>query len=128
MIRLPPRPTRSDALVPSTTLFRSPAQRGKNADLVRAKQQEGEKILKALPRDALVIALDEHGRQHGSVEWAGELKDWMQSGRDTWLLIGGPDGNSPEVLARAAPKWGLTNLTLPPPLEHVFVHGQLSPQ
>src|SRR3546814_17035412 len=78
----------------------APAQRGKNADLVRAKQQEGEKILKALPRDALVIALDEHGRQHGSVEWAGELKDWMQSGRDTCLLIGGPDGHSPEVLAQ----------------------------
>lgn len=68
----------------------APAQRGKNADLLRAKQQEGEKILKALPRDALVIALDEHGRQHTSVEWAGELKQWMQSGRDTCLLIGDP--------------------------------------
>src|SRR3546814_3518763 len=79
MIRLPPRPTRSDALVPSTTLFRSPAQRGKNADLVRAKQQEGEKILKALPRDALVIALDEHGRQHGrSEEHTYELQSLMR--------------------------------------------------
>ncbi|HEY9545621.1 MAG TPA: 23S rRNA (pseudouridine(1915)-N(3))-methyltransferase RlmH, partial [Solimonas sp.] len=76
-------------------------------------------------RDALVIALDEHGRQHGSVEWAGELKDWMQSGRDTCLLIGGPDGHSPEVLARADQKWALSKLTLPHALVRVFVAEQL---
>ncbi|NGY05231.1 23S rRNA (pseudouridine(1915)-N(3))-methyltransferase RlmH [Solimonas terrae] len=103
----------------------APAQRGKNADLARAKHQEGEKILKALPRDALIIALDEHGRQHGSVEWAGELKAWMQSGRDTCLLIGGPDGHSPEVLARAEQKWALSKMTLPHALVRVFVAEQL---
>lgn len=103
----------------------APAQRGKNADLLRAKQQEGEKILKALPRDALIIVLDEHGRQHTSVEWAGELKQWMQSGRDTCLLIGGPDGHSPEVLARADRQWALSKLTLPHALVRVFVAEQL---
>ncbi|MFA5941883.1 MAG: 23S rRNA (pseudouridine(1915)-N(3))-methyltransferase RlmH [Sinimarinibacterium sp.] len=103
----------------------APAQRGKNADIARAKQQEGEKILKAVPRDSLVVALDEHGRQLGSVDWSVELKTWMQSGRDTCLLVGGPDGHAPEVLARAHQKWSLSRLTLPHALVRVLVAEQL---
>ncbi|MFT4045267.1 MAG: 23S rRNA (pseudouridine(1915)-N(3))-methyltransferase RlmH [Solimonas sp.] len=102
-----------------------PAPRGKNTDIARARRQEGEKILKALPRDALVVALDEHGRQLTSVEWSRELKMWMQSSRDTALLIGGPDGHAPEVLARADRQWSLSTLTLPHALVRVFVAEQL---
>ena len=103
----------------------APAQRGKNTDIARAKQQEGEKILKAIPRDSLVIALDEHGRQLGSVDWSTELKAWMQSGRDTCLLVGGPDGHAPAVLSRADQKWSLSRLTLPHALVRVLVAEQL---
>lgn len=103
----------------------APAQRGKNADIARAKQQEGERILKALPRDACVIALDERGETLSSPQWAAELKQWMQSGRDTCLLIGGPDGHAPEVLARADRRWSLSALVLPHALVRVFVAEQL---
>lgn len=102
-----------------------PAPRGKNTDIVRAKQLEGEKILKALPRDALVIALDEHGRELSSTDWARELGVWMQSGRDTCLLVGGADGHAPEVLARADARWSLSKLTLPHALVRVLVAEQL---
>ncbi len=103
----------------------APAQRGKNTDIARAKQQEGEKILKAIPRDSLVIALDERGEALTSPQWAGELQKWMQSGRDTCLLIGGPDGHSPEILARADRQWSLSKLVLPHALVRVFVAEQL---
>jgi len=103
----------------------APAPRGKNTDIARAKQQEGEKILKAIARDSLVIALDEHGRQPTSVDWSNELKAWMQSGRDTCLLVGGPDGHAPEVLSRAHQKWSLSRLTLPHALVRVLVAEQL---
>ncbi len=103
----------------------APAQRGKNADIERAKQSEGERILKALPRDSHVIALDEHGQQLGSVDWSAALKDWMQSGRDTSLLVGGPDGHAREVLARADRRWSLSRLTLPHALVRVLVAEQL---
>lgn len=99
--------------------------RGKSADIARIKQQEGNKLLKALSRDSLVIALDEHGRQHDSIAWARALADWMQSGRDVCLLVGGPDGHSPEVLACAAQRWSLSKLTLPHPLVRVLVAEQL---
>ncbi len=103
----------------------APALRSKNTDIARAKQQEGEKILKALPRDALVIALDERGESLTSPQWSEALQRWMQSGRDTCLLIGGPDGHAPEVLARADRQWSLSKLVLPHALVRVFVAEQL---
>lgn len=101
------------------------AERGKNADLARAKQAEGEKILKAIPRDSYVIALDERGDALGSTEWAREMQGWLQSGRDTCLLVGGPDGHAPEVLQRADRRWSLSKLVLPHPLVRVLVAEQL---
>lgn len=103
----------------------APAQRGKNSDIARARQQEGEKILKAIPRDCHVIALDERGSALTSPQWAGELQKWMQSGRDTCLLVGGPDGHAPAVLARADQQWSLSRLVLPHALVRVFVAEQL---
>lgn len=103
----------------------TPGQRGKNADIARAKQAEGEKILKAIPRDAYVIALDEHGEALGSTGWGSALKQWMQMGRDVCLLVGGPDGHAPEVLARADKKWALSKLTLPHALVRVLVAEQV---
>jgi 23S rRNA (pseudouridine1915-N3)-methyltransferase len=101
------------------------AERGKNADIARLKQAEGEKILKAVPRDSAIVALDEHGESLGSKEWSGELKRWMASGRDTCLLIGGPDGHAPEVLQRADRRWSLSRLTLPHGMVRVMVAEQL---
>lgn len=100
-------------------------QRGKNADIARAKRDEGEKILKALPRGAHVIALDERGEALPSTGWSDALKDWMQRGDDVCLLIGGPDGHAPEVLERAHRKWTLSKLTLPHALVRVLVAEQL---
>jgi 23S rRNA (pseudouridine1915-N3)-methyltransferase len=103
----------------------APGQRGKNADIARAKQAEGEKILKAIPRDSYVIALDEHGETLASTGWAQALKQWLQMGRDVCLLVGGPDGHAPEVLARADRQWALSKLTLPHALVRVLVAEQL---
>ena len=103
----------------------APGQRGKNADIARAKQAEGEKILKAIPRDAYVIALDERGEALTSTGWGEALKSWLQMGRDVCLLVGGPDGHAPEVLARADRKWALSKLTLPHALVRVLVAEQL---
>src|SRR3546814_12642708 len=49
MIRRPPRSTRTDTLVPSTTLFRSP-QTGFAPRLSRARQSRDEKAVRAVIR------------------------------------------------------------------------------
>lgn len=95
--------------------------RGKNADIARLKRDEGEKILKALPRDTRLVTLDERGTQWTTEQLAARLNAWLQDGRDVTLAIGGPDGHAPEVLARADESWGLSKLVLPHALVRVVV-------
>jgi 23S rRNA (pseudouridine1915-N3)-methyltransferase len=101
------------------------ATRGKNPDLARLKQAEGEKMLRAIPPGADVIALDERGEALATAEWARAVQDWQREGRDVALLVGGPDGLSPDCLARARRRWSLSKLTLPHGLVRVFVLEQL---
>lgn len=101
------------------------AARGKNADIARLKQAEGEKMLKAVPAGAQVIALDERGESLATVDWAKAVQGWQREGRDVALLIGGPDGMAPECLARAERRWSLSKLTLPHGLVRVMVLEQL---
>ena len=56
---------------------------------------------------------------------ATQLSSWQMSGQDICLLIGGPDGLSPECLQRANMKWSLSDLTLPHPLVRVLLMEQL---
>jgi len=95
--------------------------RGKNADIARLKRDEGEKLLKALPRDARLVTLDERGSQWTTEQLAARLSTWQQDGRDVTLAIGGPDGHAPEVLTRADESWGLSKLVLPHALVRVVV-------
>ncbi|MBI3171258.1 MAG: 23S rRNA (pseudouridine(1915)-N(3))-methyltransferase RlmH [Hydrocarboniphaga effusa] len=101
------------------------AARSKNADIARLKEAEGEKIIKALPRGAQLIALDERGELLNTLDWAKAIEGWQREGREACLLIGGPDGLAPGILARAQRRWSLSRLTLPHALVRVLVAEQL---
>jgi len=99
--------------------------RGKNADIRRIMEREGERLLEALPRDAYVIALDRTGKQLGTLDWAEQMKGWMSGGRDIAILIGGPDGLPAQVLQRSDAVWSLSQLTFAHPLVRVLLAEQL---
>ena len=103
----------------------SPGHRGKSADIQRAIKSEGDKMVAAIPRGARVIALDERGKSWTTLQLAGQMRAWMGDGRDVALLVGGPDGLSPECKARADQMWSLSALTLPHPLVRVVLAEQL---
>ena len=100
------------------------AQRSKSQPVARAMQQEGERLLATCGNDR-VIALDVRGRSWSTEDLSAEMAEWMGSGRDVALLVGGPDGLAPDVLARAERKWSLSPLTLPHPLVRIVVAEQL---
>jgi 23S rRNA (pseudouridine1915-N3)-methyltransferase len=102
-----------------------PGERGKGRDPARAKAEEGQRLLSALPKSACVVALDEQGREWSSVELSQRLQAWLQDGRDVALLVGGADGLTDEVKARAEASWSLSKLTLPHALVRVLVAEQL---
>lgn len=68
----------------------------------RGSEAEGELILAALPDGAALVVLDERGKQLTSPDFAGRLADWRDQGRrDAVVAIGGADGHSDAVRARA---------------------------
>ncbi len=99
--------------------------RGKGRDPARAIAEEGAAVRAALPKGAHVVALDGRGEKWSSEALAAELKRWRMQGRDLALLIGGPDGHAPEVLAAAHQRWSLGPLTLPHMLVRLIVAEQL---
>tara|TARA_R110000787_G_scaffold42377_39_gene104326 strand:+ start:4573 stop:5040 length:468 start_codon:yes stop_codon:yes gene_type:complete len=100
------------------------AVRGKNSDIERAKNTEGEKLLERSTGD-LRVMLDERGKGWTSAQLAAKVEGWKQSGRDVSILVGGPDGHSDAVKASAEQAWSLSNLTLPHALVRVLVAEQL---
>ncbi len=102
-----------------------PGHRGKSADIQRAIKSESDKMLAAIPANTRVVALDERGKSWSTLQLASNMKGWMQDGRDVALLVGGPDGLSPECKQRAEQLWSLSALTLPHPLVRVVLSEQL---
>lgn len=100
-------------------------KRGKNSDINRLTQLEGEKMIAAIPKGAKVIALDVLGKACSTEQLAEELKNWQACGQDIAILIGGPEGLADACLTLADQKLSLSKLTLPHPLVRVVLAEQL---
>jgi len=101
------------------------SKRRKSLTAAQAKQQEGKAMLAALPGDCTVIALDVVGKSWRTEDLARRLGDWLGSGRDVALLVGGPDGLSQDCLDRAEQRWSLSALTYPHSLVRIVLAEQL---
>jgi 23S rRNA (pseudouridine1915-N3)-methyltransferase len=59
-------------------------------------------LARAVPQGAVIVVLDERGRQMTSPEFAAALAGWRDGGRqDAAFVIGGADGIDPAFRARA---------------------------
>ncbi len=99
--------------------------RGAGRPVSKAMGIEAERLLAALRKDELVVALDEHGRELSTRELADWLAASQREGRDIAFLIGGPDGLESAVLERSDFRWSLSRLTLPHALARVVLAEQL---
>lgn len=64
-------------------------KRGKNADIKRILDKEGEQMLAAAGKNR-IVTLDIPGKPWDTPQLAAELERWKLDGRDVSLLIGGP--------------------------------------
>lgn len=103
----------------------APGHRGKSADTARTLRDEGERMLKAVPKGCRIVALDVLGKSWDTEQLAERLARWMADGPDLALLVGGPEGLAPACLEAAELRWSLSPLTLPHPLVRVFLSEQL---
>ena len=92
----------------------------------RRLAEEGERLLKAVPEGATLVALDERGRELDSRALAQRIDRWQSDGVGILAFaIGGPDGLAPAVLNRAELVLALGRMTWPHELARVMLAEQL---
>lgn len=96
-------------------------KRGKNADIKRILEKEGELMLAAVGKGNRIVTLDIPGERWDTPKLANQLESWKQDGRNVSLLIGGPEGLAPACKDAATQ----SSLTLPHPLVRVLVAESL---
>jgi len=89
------------------------------------KEREAELLLAALPKGALLVLLDEHGKTLSSQGFAEKLGHWRDHGvADLAFAIGGAAGHGSAARARADFTLSLGPMTWP----HMLVRGMLAEQ
>ncbi|MCY4467856.1 MAG: 23S rRNA (pseudouridine(1915)-N(3))-methyltransferase RlmH [Thiotrichales bacterium] len=103
----------------------APSKRRKRSPAERCVEDEGRRLVAAVPGSARVVALDERGSRWTTLELANRIERWMHDGRDVALLVGGADGLAPACIEAAEHRWSLSPLTLPHGLARIVVAEQL---
>ena len=101
-----------------------PEPRSTGKSTMQIMEAEAQRILAALPQNYLRIVLDERGTQPTTKQFAKQMQEWMQSGRDVAFIIGGADGLHESIKQAAQQQLALSALTLP----HAFVRVLLAEQ
>lgn len=95
---------------------------GKNSEVVQ--EAEAARILEAAGKDLLIV-LDEHGHEVTTTQLAQRMENWLGSGRDISLVIGGADGLHKSLKQKADWLWSLSKLTLPHGMVRIVLAEQL---
>jgi len=96
-------------------------RRPKSSASEKARKEEGERMLRAIPPAAHVVALSLSGRAWTTAQLADRLRHWTTLGAPVCLLVGGPDGLSGKCEARAVERWSVSPLTFPHGLVRVIL-------
>lgn len=100
-------------------------KRGKNADIARILDQEGERMLAAVGKGNRIVTLEVTGKPWDTPQLSKQLTNWQMDGRNVSLLVGGPEGLAPACIKAAEQRWSLSNLTLPHPMVRVIIAESL---
>ena len=87
-------------------------------------QLAAERIRKAIPAGDIVVAMDEHGRDFTTMDFAKKVDGWKNEGCGVTFLIGGADGLDPELKKGCRMMLRLSSMTLP----HAFARVMLVEQ
>jgi len=88
--------------------------------------KDSKRILDGLRKGAVNVLLDPEGAEWSSEQLAKEIQRWQDSGtKEVTFIVGGPNGVSTELSARASKRWCLSRLTLTHEMARVVLLEQL---
>ena len=100
-----------------------PRTSGKTVDAMMTA--EAARIEAVLPPRCRRVILDERGADLSTLALARRLEAWQGEGQDVALIVGGPDGLSPEFKSGAHEAIRLSSLTLPHAMARLVLCEQL---
>jgi 23S rRNA (pseudouridine1915-N3)-methyltransferase len=89
------------------------------------RRRESERLLAALPREAVWVALTRLGTPETSEGLARRLAHWQAAGRAVAFVIGGAEGLDPALERRCTVALSLSALTFPHELARLILLEQL---
>jgi 23S rRNA (pseudouridine1915-N3)-methyltransferase len=89
------------------------------------KDQEAAALLAAVPRGAVIVALDEGGKALDSRAFATRLTEWRDNATDVVFAIGGADGHGDALLRAASLRLAFGAMTWPHQLVRVMLAEQV---
>src|SRR6267143_591916 len=88
--------------------------------------KDSKRISDGLHQGGIHVLLDPEGAEWTSQQLAKELHRWQDSGtKEVTFIVGGPNGVSAELSARAHKRWSLSRLTLTHEMSRVVLLEQL---
>ena len=98
----------------------------KTASTAELRDREGALLRAALPKQAILVALDARGQSLASEAFAARLAKWRDGGAsDIAFVIGGADGLEPTLVKQADLVLSLGAMTWPHMLARVMLAEQL---
>ena len=89
-------------------------------------QAEAELLLRAIPKGAILLAMDERGKTMTSPQFARQIAKWRDDGAQSLaIVIGGADGLSPELREQADMSLSFGKMVWPHMLARVMLAEQL---
>lgn len=99
---------------------------GKNLPPAETQRAEADLLLKVLPPKSFVVLLDERGKDLSSRDLAAKMAAWFEAAHTNLVfLIGGADGVTDAVRAKANFTLGFGRLTWPHRLVRVMLLEQI---
>lgn len=90
------------------------------------QKAEAQLLLKAMPPKSFVVLLDERGKDMTSRDFAAKIAAWQDQGtNDLVFIIGGADGVTDDIRARANFTLGFGRLTWPHRMVRVMLLEQI---
>jgi 23S rRNA (pseudouridine1915-N3)-methyltransferase len=102
--------------------FRESAASGEKTGI----DKDSKRISDGLREGAINVLLDPEGTEWSSEQLAQLMQRWQDSGtKEVAFIVGGPNGVSAELSARASQRWSLSRLTLTHEISRVVLLEQL---
>ena len=86
---------------------------------------EAERLRASIPKDAVTVVLDEHGKAVTTQEFSVLIERFEQTATHLVFLVGGPDGLDPKLKSESHQTLRLSAMTLPHGMARVLLSEQL---